>query len=124
MTISNEANQIIDKLAKVLGSTSSEIVEAYSNAIYWQGAIRLFIGVVFLTAMIFSTSKIIQIAKLPAEEVKKKEDENRVKLIIFTLLGAIGFIASPFLIYHGFKNIMAPKAHAIIMLMEQLTGCY
>lgn len=122
MEISTEVNQVLDKLAEILGSTSGEIVEAYTQQVFVEGLTLCFSGLIFLIVAILFVKHYIKHTKASHittdKDAQKEHDGGRlVGIIVSVLCFFIAFV----LFSSSIAKLFAPKAVVIKELILQLT---
>ena len=103
MKFGTEANMVIDKLASVLGSTSGEIVNEYTQAVIARGIGNL----VVLLGLILMGWGSFELSRIAAKRIEEENKRNSFEILGgLMMLGAIlGGIAS---IVGGFCCVMTP----------------
>ena len=119
MEIATETNKVLDKLAEILGSTGSNVVDAYTEGMLYRGVATAVLGVVFVIIVIVGLR--LGMCGLPLLRKDKDSDEGAV----FSAVGAIGVLIGVLglmiCIYKAIPMLCAPRAAAIQELIDQLS---
>ncbi len=119
MEIANETNKVLDKLAEILGATGGEVVDAYTEGMFYQGVATAVLGVAFAVVSLISLRLGVHGFRL------LRKDDDSDEGAIFSAVGAIGMLIGVlgfmFCIYHAISKLCAPRAEAIQELIDQLS---
>ncbi|OEU66286.1 MAG: hypothetical protein BA863_10335 [Desulfovibrio sp. S3730MH75] len=120
MEIAKEANQVLDKLAEILGSTSGEVIEIYTEKMFYAGIVDAILCLVFVVLVCASLKVTRKGHSLVESKIAGDKGFAYIIIGIFGFcIGAIGAIAS---LSSAVMCLMAPKAMAIQGLIKQLSA--
>ena len=111
MQVSSEVNQVLDRLAEILGSTGSQVIDEYTRQMYVKGIT----GVVFASILLLVSSVLFFTCVLPGIRAKNQD------LTFYGALSSGCTLALSSLIYIiCMDNFFTPRACAIQQLLSQL----
>ena len=118
MEIEAETNKVLDKLAEILGATGSDVVDAYTEGVFYRGVKDAALCVFFFVLFSLGIKAGLYGARILFDDGDEKGIFYSVVGGVSTLLGFFGFLIC---IGDAVTRICAPQAEAIQVLMDQLS---